>query len=350
MNRRPSHVGVGHQLAEQLRRLGACSHVLHLDHLARQVVGELELDSRANRSLLDDVGGPAVFHDIGVHIEISSDEHALPGHLDLIEDQERVLLVEPRRERMIRSSAIYGVVIAADRVQSLCPDGYREAQCIDGIRVLWQWVCGVHEVLVCEGTERAQDLRTADNDPVLGAPDDAWWKLGIDAVDIANGFVDHRVDDRVRQGKITERDVALKCGERRTGAGVAVLFEQAALSDEARDGDVDVVGRAPEHAYRVAGQAVECAVAPPEIVVARRDDVAGVDQFASGGVFDETLVGVVVLVVEVLGDSAQGSGELWFIEDVDSPAVEPDRAAVLQTADVLLASACTHPCTVPADR
>ena len=69
-----------------------------------------------------------MLHHAAVHVEIAGDEHALPRHLDLVEDHERVLLVETRREGVIGAGSVDGVVVAAHGVQAFDAHGYREAQ------------------------------------------------------------------------------------------------------------------------------------------------------------------------------------------------------------------------------
>ena len=327
------------------------AHVLHLDHLVGQVVGELELDGGSDAGLLDDVGGPAVLHHVAVDIEIAGDEHSLPRHLDLVEDQEGVLFVEPRRERMVCSGAFDGVVIAADGVQTLGRDRDREAQGVGRVCILGQaGEPGYTKFSSANGPrvprifEPLTTMPSAVRRTMRGA------RLGVDAVDIADGLVDDRVDDRVRQRQVLRRDLALEGCERSAGSRVAVLLEQSALGDEAGNGDVDVVRRPSEHADRVARQSIERPVPAAQIVVAQRDDVADVDQFAGLGVLHQTVVGVLVLIVEVVGHAAQRAGEAWLVDDVDTTAVEPDGAVVLQSGDVVVAGACSHRCTVPQDQ
>ena len=67
-----------------------------------QAVRELQLGERADRRLLHDVrpprGGP---HHRVVDVEVAVDEDPLARHLDVVEDHERVLLVEAGRQRTV---------------------------------------------------------------------------------------------------------------------------------------------------------------------------------------------------------------------------------------------------------
>ena len=152
---------------------------------------------------------------------------------------------------MIVSAAVDRVVISADGVHALGAYGNREAQGIRRIGILGQRVSRIHEIFVGKRAEGSEDLRAAHDDAFLGAPDDARRQVGVDALDVADCLVDHRIDDGVRQRKIMAGYLALERGKRRAGPRVAVLFEQAPLGDEAGDGDIDVVGGAAEHPDRV---------------------------------------------------------------------------------------------------
>ena len=91
-HRAAGDLDVGQELAEHLERGGALV-VEGLGHARGQAVGELELGLRPERALvrevLDDPTGANRVVDDGAAVH----EQALAGHLDVVEDHERVLLV-----------------------------------------------------------------------------------------------------------------------------------------------------------------------------------------------------------------------------------------------------------------
>ena len=101
----------------------------------------------------------------------------------------------------------------------------------------------------------------------------------------------------------------------------AYVIGQVTLGDESSDRDVDVVGRATEHADGVPRLSIEGAMTALQVVVAQRDEVARVDQIAGLGVFDQAVVGVLVLVVEVVGHAVQRPGQSRLAGHVDAPTV-----------------------------
>ncbi len=71
-------------------------------HARREPVRELELREGAQRGLLHDVRPPrSRKHDRAVDVGLTVDEDAVAGHLDVVEDDERVLFVEAHRQRMV---------------------------------------------------------------------------------------------------------------------------------------------------------------------------------------------------------------------------------------------------------
>ena len=73
----------------------------HLSHPHREAIGELQLGLRANHRLLHDVRIPSGRHHGVVGVAIRIDEDAVARHLDIVENHERILLVEAAGEWMV---------------------------------------------------------------------------------------------------------------------------------------------------------------------------------------------------------------------------------------------------------
>ena len=93
---RSGHLDVARQLTQHLHRRGR-GVVDRFRHPQGQPVGELQLRECPDGGLLHDVGPPRGRpHHRVVDVDVAVDEHALVRHLDIVEDGEGVLLVEPR--------------------------------------------------------------------------------------------------------------------------------------------------------------------------------------------------------------------------------------------------------------
>ncbi len=70
-------------------------------HAAREPPGEFKLGLCPDHRLLHDVRPPRGLHHGVIDVEIAIDEDALTRHLDIVEDDERILLVETAGEWVV---------------------------------------------------------------------------------------------------------------------------------------------------------------------------------------------------------------------------------------------------------
>ena len=63
---------------------------------------------------------PAAGIGLIVDLDVGVDEQAVARHLDIVEDQERVLFVKTRRQRMVEHVGGSGDTVAADEFQARC--------------------------------------------------------------------------------------------------------------------------------------------------------------------------------------------------------------------------------------
>jgi hypothetical protein len=160
---------------------------------------------------------------------------------------------------------------------------------------------------------------------------------------VAARLVDRGLHDGVGERQVAPRDLLLEGDEVRRAALVAIGRPLVGAAHEARDGDVEVVRRAAQHAHAVLGEALEACVSPQKVLARARDDVADVDRLARLRVGHEADLRRLVLEVEEPGDRARRAGEGRMRGDVaHALAAHPDLAVVLQPLEEFLASARRH--------
>ena len=60
------------------------------------------------------------------------DEHTVPGHLDIVEDYEGVLLVEAARQRMLETIGVHRHAVATDELQTGVSIGMQKLNACSG--------------------------------------------------------------------------------------------------------------------------------------------------------------------------------------------------------------------------
>ena len=135
-------------------------------------------------------------HDRVVDVGSAVDEDPVARHLDVVEDHERVLLVEPRSTAGGRRGSASGRD-ALSRHRKISPGvsiGIEKLERVLGRCVRRQRVAGVHGDLVGERRQRGEDARAADDDAVLGVAD-LVQRHRVAGEDVVGRPVDRRVDD-----------------------------------------------------------------------------------------------------------------------------------------------------------
>ena len=212
-------------------------------------------------------------------------KHALARHLDVVEDDERVLLVEAGRQRMVERIRV--------RASTRCRGTGRSAPaCPSGSRSSARTRAGASAAADGRGTprsrrrtarasrgcaRRARRCRARFRRPCAAAP-------GCPANDVVRRSVDRRVDDRVRERDVFARELLLEAARgcrRPRSLPPSAPSQRTALAREAGERDVHVVGRAAHQADRSPRRCARSPLVPPLQVLPRAGDhVADVDRLA----------------------------------------------------------------------
>ncbi len=129
-HQRVDHAAFGRQLPERLAHLGEVQHAVDLGRAARQPDQEAHLHRQADHGLvvLIDVRRRGV-ELLLAHLQVLEDEDPLPRHLDVVEIEHSVVLVEPARQRIVEHRWRRGLVgLARQHGQALGVHRDRERQ------------------------------------------------------------------------------------------------------------------------------------------------------------------------------------------------------------------------------
>ena len=212
-------------------------------------------------------------HHVVVDVDLAVDEEAFARNLDVVEDDERVLLVETARQRMVVSIGPARDAVAAEELQARRRHRDRErqrvARAVGGNRVR-----RIDRELVRERGQRGQHSRAAHDDAVPGVLDLVERDVAAAGRDVGRRLVDGRVDDRVRQREIAPAQLLLKRDQVCRALFVSGDRPLVFAPGEAGEGDVEIVGRAAHQADRVLCDTLQAAVAALEVGPGARDHVA----------------------------------------------------------------------------
>ena len=263
-------------------------------------------------------------------------------HFDIIEYDERILLVEARRDGPVESAGIDTVMIATQYLEPRGVDWDREYQ-RDVVCVLRNRLSGVDRNLIRERSEGGENARTAYHDAVLGLAHFVQRNVAVGHCVRGNPPIHQRMDNGMGESEIAIRNLALIRNQILPACLIGVLRPDVGLAGEAGKGDVDVVRGATEQAGAVARDAFEARVATDQVLLATRYEVADADRVTKTGVIDHADVGVVDLPVEVAGHSGDGPAKHRVIGDIGHPLpAYPDLTIIAQSLDVLLAVSHRH--------
>ena len=304
------------------------------DPLGEEPEHEVQLHREAGRRLevvAAEEAGSAVER-VG-SLDIAVDQHILPGDERLVEDQDRVVLVEPARQRIIERAARGGLVrrpaeeFAPRRVERRDEDEreiFRAPRLQIGRTVLR------HERPMRDRRPGRQHLRAADDDPIVALADEVDEDIG-DLVDRLLP-IDRRVDEDVIE-KQPARGEALVQGER----VVVVWRVEGRIGREARHERRLVVGRAPHEAVAQPRPGRDRLARRQEFLrrVARLIEAVGADTARIDGGQQIALCRVVERIVEP-GDRARRIAERRVRRHVLDPlAIEIDRPPVAQARQIV---------------
>ena len=278
-------------------------------------------------------------------------EQPVARDLDVVEDHERILLVEARRQRPVEHvgpGRRRAVTAQEDQPRRLDGNGKREGVRLGARRQRLRRVDGD---LVRERCQRRQDAGAAHHDARRGLADLVHGHAVADDLRVGR-LVDGRMNDRMGEGHVLARDALLKAHD-----VVRALFVPARHAEpvvgargEARELHAHVVGRAPHEADGGFGDPREPAVAALQIIDGARNHVADVDRLARFGIRGQAVVGERVLAVEHAGQRVRRAGERGMPGHVvHALAFEPQPACrATESLEKLLAHARGQGLTAPA--
>ena len=337
VGQRPEQVAPGDHLADVRLHAAEVLGAGRLGRLQQQAGDEVELD-REPRAAVDDEArqeSGAREEVVGL-LDVGVDEDVLPGHQHLVHDEDRVVLVEPRRQRVVERAAHDGgghlVRGPADQLRAGRVGRQHEDQ---------------REVLVLQrdqavvGDEGVVGQRRAGRDHLGAGDDQAGVGLALDvAADVGDLVrrpvaIDRRVDDRVVDERHALLAEAVPAPARCPGRVVEV-----GVGAERREERRLVVGRAAHPAVgdprpfgdRVGGPAIKSARR-----LRRLEE--GVRQAAAAGVGRQQDLARALRIVERIEQArghARGVAERRVRGDVLDPlAVDVDLAPVAQRIQIL---------------
>ena len=308
----------------------------------------LRLRPRPRHDLMRHVGdGARLRVDAVAELRLTDDEAALPGHEHVVEDDDRVDLLETRAERVIEVAAAEVEALAAEEAQTRGVARDRERVRVGRVvRRALEHGRGHDEDLVRERPDRREQPRPADHDPVVVLLDDARGDRLLLLLRRPDRAVRLREDQRVRQQQVVLAHV-LVVAAYVLGVVALVLTEPLGRGGHRHDRRVAVVACATQVAERVLGPDVHRLTTPGHVLDTRGLQERHADALAAR----RRLVGHhvaqhrIVLEVEQLGVGAHDVREL---RDLGDPAGEPlpldldlDRTLV-ERSDVLASRSRRH--------
>ncbi|MEZ4523193.1 MAG: hypothetical protein R3A46_16360 [Thermomicrobiales bacterium] len=239
---------LGHLLVDVLERFDTD----RVDDQTRQAEHVLGLDDvfldDLVRHMEDGVGRPeGAVGQLGISIE----EDALPGHEDVIEDDDRIHLLEAGTERVIVLQAVEIVRLPADKLQAGRAAGDDEAEGVRGVLGIgFDDRRGKDLDLVGHRSESGEHSGALDDDAVVALLFDPGCQEGIGLLVGGFGAVGLRVDQRVSQTEVFFARLLIVVDDVVAEAGV-VVREEIVGGGEGHDRRAEIVRRPAEHAVRV---------------------------------------------------------------------------------------------------
>ena len=266
----------------------------------------------------------------------------VPGHFDIVEDHEGILLIEPARDGVIEKIAAFGKRIPADEFETR--GGHRNAE---GDRVLvaigWQGMRRIDRNLVGKRGERREDPRTAHDDAVLRFADLAKGHIVARLRRIALRLVDGRIDDRMRQRNVVAAQIFLIVDEVFRALLVAIYRPFLGAASEARIGHIHVVRRAAHQADRIGGDFFQPRATARQVLPRSRNHVANIDLLARLRIRHQAGVSLFILEIVDGCDATRRARECRVVGDaLDLAVADPNLPRLLEALQKLCARTCRH--------
>ena len=263
---------------------------------------------------------------------IAVDEHPLPRHQHVIEDDHRVGLVEARGERIVHRRG--GVLVdyrgAADKAQTGCVDLDAEAESVRlGFLAVGDVGRRQNEKVVGIGAQGRHHAGTANDDPGTGLLDDLRRQILVLLFDRPRA-VDLRVDQGMGHANVILADMLVVAADV-LGEALVFLAEFFGRRGEAGDEYVHVIGVAPKHSAGRIRPNPHHVPAPDQIVNRARLDKRESDALTTGRREKRHPVDQrrIVLHVVELSEAPRRRGKARIGRDVPYPvAVDKHLAAV----------------------
>ena len=201
------HAGVGGQAAELFAHLWHVGGADRLGDLVREADQEFHLHREPDLRLvvLEDVAGSIV--ELGAaHVGIAMHEHAVPWHLDVVEVDQRIVLVEPGRQRVVVDrDCMRLVAFARQHAQARGVHRQGAGEC-QGFLARFQRLQIGDEHLVGHDRAGAEHLGAADGQSGGVLIDDLRDQL-FRLVTPVPGAIGLRIDDHIGQIQVVSRGI-----------------------------------------------------------------------------------------------------------------------------------------------
>ena len=148
---------------------------------------------------------PARGHDLVVDLDVSVDEDSIPGHFDVVEDHERVLLVEAARERVIEPSPGQREAVATQHLHARVCSSAPRRRARTALRPSGMGCPGYTRSSSANGASVASTRAPRTMMPCSVSSALCSATAPFARVDLGHALVDRRVDDRVRECQVATR-------------------------------------------------------------------------------------------------------------------------------------------------
>jgi hypothetical protein len=199
-----------------------------------------------------------------VDFRIAIEKNPLPWHLDIIEDDQGVLLVETARKRMVGGVRLYGIAIATDALQpwSVHRNGKRQgiARGVFGNRL-----SRIDGNLIRKRRQGGQQAGTTYQDTVFGVGHLVQRDCSITGVDIRQPFINGGMHNGMRERQVAPCQFLVESTQVGGSRFVAEHAPDIRSPGKARHADVDIVRRAAEDAEAPFGNTFQTGMASVQV-------------------------------------------------------------------------------------
>ena len=289
------------------------------------------------------LGGEAV---VVAHFDVAQQEHPLPGHQDVVEEDQGIHLLEARPQRVVEGGAAQIEALPADEFQAGGIVGNGEGKCLPPGVLADQVSPGrVDCYLVGYGTQGGQYAAAPHDDAGVRLLDYGQRRLAVDVVHRPGVPAALQVHQGVGQGDVVFPDMFVEA-EHVLVEPIPVGAEVGGGPRPARNGHVHEVGGPGHHAAAQPGPAGHHGPPALQVLVAAGDDKGQAHRHPRGRGSEGHLVPQIGVVLQVIEGrhrpDAAPQGRMGG-DVLDPLAAEPDLGRPLpEPVDILLSRLGRH--------